>query len=76
VARDAAGNVTTPHPVTVFNDTTPPSVSITAPAAGASVSGTLSVTASASDNVGVVGVQSSSTRHLGAEVTTSPYSAS
>jgi len=39
VARDAAGNVTTPLPSTVtsYNDTTPPSVSITAPAAGASV---------------------------------------
>src|SRR5207249_2280956 len=43
--------------VTVFNDTTPPTVSITAPAAGATVSSTVTVTASASDNVGVAGVQ-------------------
>src|SRR5207245_7239869 len=43
VARDAAGNVTTSAgiSVTVANDTTPPSVSVTAPVAGASVSGTV-----------------------------------
>src|SRR5437867_1170872 len=62
VARDAAGNRTTSGPVTVTvsnstPDTTPPTVSITAPAAGATVSGTVSVKANASDNVGVVGVQ-------------------
>jgi hypothetical protein len=34
-------------------DTTPPSTSVTAPANGATVSGTVSVTATASDNVGV-----------------------
>jgi hypothetical protein len=38
-------------------DTTLPTVSITAPAAGATVSGTVSVTASASDNVGVTKVE-------------------
>jgi len=39
-------------------DTTAPTVSVTAPAAGATVSGAaVSVTANASDNVGVVGVQ-------------------
>src|SRR5258707_6901116 len=40
VARDAAGNVTTSAvvTVTVSNDATPPSVSITAPAGGANVS--------------------------------------
>src|SRR2546422_7530251 len=38
-------------------DATAPTVSITSPASGASVSGTISVTASASDNAGVVGVQ-------------------
>src|SRR2546430_12189541 len=36
-------------------DTTPPAVSITSPASGAIVSGTTVVTATASDNVGVVG---------------------
>ena len=38
-------------------DTKPPAVSLTAPAAGASVSGTVTLAATASDNVGVVGVQ-------------------
>ena len=38
------------------SDTTAPTVALTAPAAGASVSGTVQVTASASDNVGVARV--------------------
>src|SRR5439155_21380041 len=38
-------------------DTTPPSVAITAPAAGATVAGTVTVSATASDNVGVGRVQ-------------------
>src|SRR5207253_878754 len=79
VARDAAGNVTTSAgvTVTVSNDTTPPSVSITSPAAGATVSGTVPVTASASDNVGVAGVQFKlDGANLGAEVTAAPYSVS
>lgn len=38
-------------------DTTPPSTSITAPASGATVSGTVTVSASASDNVGVSRVE-------------------
>src|SRR5207245_2864741 len=78
-ARDAAGNVTTSAAisVTVSNDTTPPSVSITSPVGGASVSGTVTVTATASDNVGVAGVQLKlDGANLGAEVTTSPYSVS
>src|SRR5438094_735440 len=78
-ARDAAGNVTTSAgvTVTVSNDTTPPSVSITSPAAGATVSGTVPVTASASDNVGVAGVQFKlDGANLGAEVTAAPYSVS
>jgi len=56
-------------------DTTAPSVSITAPANGATVSGaTTSVTANASDNVGVVGVQFKLDGvNLGAEDTTSTY---
>jgi hypothetical protein len=79
VARDAAGNVTTAATVTVTvsNDTTPPSVSITAPAAAATVAGTVAVSANASDNVGVVGVQFKlDGANLGAEDTTSPYSVS
>ncbi len=58
-------------------DTTPPTVSITSPASGATVSGTTTVSASASDNVGVAGVQFFvDGSALGAEDTTSPYSAS
>ncbi|MGH3858069.1 Ig-like domain-containing protein, partial [Actinokineospora sp.] len=62
-ARDAAGNTTTSATVsvTVSNaapDPTPPTVSITAPAGGATVSGTaVPVSADAADNVGVAGVQ-------------------
>ncbi len=37
-------------------DNTPPTVSITSPASGATVSGTINVTASASDNRGVADV--------------------
>jgi hypothetical protein len=39
------------------SDTTPPTVAITSPASGVTVSGTVTVTASASDNIGIVGVQ-------------------
>ena len=59
-AEDAAGNVgpaSNEAQATVTADTAAPSVSISAPAGGATVSGTLDVTASASDNVGVAGVQ-------------------
>jgi chitodextrinase len=58
-------------------DTTPPTVSITSPANGATVSGTINVSASASDNVGVVGVQFlRDGANLGAEDTVAPYSIS
>jgi YD repeat-containing protein len=57
-------------------DTTPPTVTITAPSSGATVSSTVTVTATASDNVGVAGVQFFvGTTPLGAEDTSSPYSA-
>src|SRR5437899_1049936 len=76
VARDAAGNTTTSAAVTVtvFNDTTPPTVSVTAPASGATVSGTTTITATASDNVGVAGVQFLlDGANLGTEDTAAPY---
>jgi hypothetical protein len=58
-------------------DTTPPTVAITAPAPGATVSGTVTVTASASDNVGVAGVQFLvDGTNLGTEVTIPPYTLS
>jgi hypothetical protein len=54
-------------------DTTPPTTSITAPANGATVSGTVNVTASASDNVGVVKVEFYIDGALKSTVTTAPY---
>ena len=58
-AYDAANNVGTSSSVgvTVDNDLTPPTTSVTAPAGGTTVTGTVSVTASASDNVGVTKVE-------------------
>src|SRR5207302_1241226 len=76
VARDAAGNMATSAAVavTVLNDTMPPVVSITAPAAGALVTGTVQVTATSTDNVSVAGVQFTlDGASLGAEQTTPPY---
>jgi hypothetical protein len=79
VARDAAGNRTTSAAVnvTVSNiaDPTPPTVSLTAPAAGATISGTTTISASASDNIGVAGVRfivDGAT--VGTEDTSSPFS--
>jgi hypothetical protein len=55
-------------------DTTPPSVSITSPANGSTVSGTIMVTANATDNVGVASVQFQfDGANLGAAVTAAPY---
>src|SRR5205807_10022873 len=77
VARDAAGNTAPAAAVTVTVDNIPPTVSITAPAAGSTVSGTVTVSATASDNVGVVGVQFKlDGANLGAEVTGAPYTLS
>jgi hypothetical protein len=55
-------------------DTTAPTTSITAPANGATVSGTVSVTASASDNVGVTKVEFWLDGALRTTDTASPYS--
>lgn len=79
VARDAAGNTSTSAITVMVNntvsDTTPPSVTLTAPAAGSAVSGTVAVTAVATDNVGVAGVQFRlGGVNLGAEDTSAPYS--
>ncbi|MBI4638147.1 MAG: Ig-like domain-containing protein [Candidatus Rokubacteria bacterium] len=80
LARDAAGNIAESAPVSVgvLNlDPIPPSVSLTAPTPGATVKRTVTVAASASDNVGVVGVQFKlDGASLGAEVTAAPYSIS
>jgi hypothetical protein len=81
VARDAAGNMTTSAPVAFFvNNTTQnnaPVVSITAPGQGQALTGTTTVSASASDDGGVAGVQFKIDGvNLGAEDTTAPYSVS
>jgi hypothetical protein len=81
-ARDAAGNSATSSAVivNVLNsgattpDTIPPVVFITAPAGGANLSGVVQVSAGASDNIGVFGVQFMvDGTPVGAEVTSAPY---
>jgi glucose/arabinose dehydrogenase/PKD repeat protein len=62
---------------TTSGDTTPPTVSMTAPAANANVSGTITLSANASDTVGVAGVQFLVDGNaVGQEDLTSPYSIS
>jgi fibronectin type 3 domain-containing protein len=79
-AEDVAGNVGpagNEASATATSDTTPPTVSITAPAGGATVAGTTTVTANASDNGSVAGVQFRvDGSNVGAEDTTAPYSVS
>jgi hypothetical protein len=68
-----SGSGTTPSP----SDTTGPSIQLTSPAGGSTVSGTVNAAANASDNVGVAGVQFKIDGvDLGAEDTASPYTAS
>lgn len=59
----------------VPSDTTPPTVTLTAPQEGATVSGSVPLTATASDNVGVTKVEFYDNSSLVATDTTSPYSA-
>ena len=79
-AYDAAGNSgsSAAVSVTVDNsapaDTTAPTTSITSPSAGATVSGTTTVSASATDNVGVTSVEFYVDGVLAATDTSSPYS--
>jgi chitodextrinase len=69
-AQSAAVSATTLPP-----DTTPPTVSVTAPTANATLSGTVTVSATATDNVGVASVQFQlDGSNLGAVLTTAPYS--
>src|SRR2546426_667928 len=77
VARDTAGNTATTAAVSVTVDNTPPTISLIAPVAGATVAGTVTISASATDNVGVAWVQFKlDGRNLGARVTVAPYSLS
>jgi chitodextrinase len=81
-AYDAAGNnsgQSSPASATTQSagDSLPPSVSVTSPAAGSILSGNVTLTASATDNVGVAGVQFRvDGASVGAEDTSAPYSIS
>jgi concanavalin A-like lectin/glucanase superfamily protein/Big-like domain-containing protein/glucose/sorbosone dehydrogenase/Calx-beta domain-containing protein len=82
--QDAANNANgTDYPISFSvaqpppPDSTPPTVTITAPSDGATVSAAVTVIAAASDNVGVVGVAFLlDGAAIGAEDTSSPYSVS
>ncbi len=82
IATDTSNNSATSASVTVTvnntsKDTTPPTVSLTAPANGATVSGTVTISANATDNVAVARVQFQvDGANVGAAATTSPYSVS
>src|SRR5204863_465320 len=76
IARDAAGQATTSVAVsvTVANDTTAPTVTVTSPGAASSVGATVTLSATAADDIGVSGVQFLlDGTPLGAEDTTAPY---
>src|SRR5436305_1418175 len=77
VARDAAGNTATSAAVSVTVDNAPPTLSLTAPTARASVAGPITVSASATANVPYTTLfRSLDGSNLGAEVTTAPYAVS
>jgi predicted phage tail protein len=81
VARDAAGNEGVDDDTTVrimggAQDTRAPTVALTAPAANATVRGTVTLSADATDDVGVVRVEFYAGAAKVGEVTAAPYSAS
>jgi hypothetical protein len=78
-AEDATGNLSAAsNEVTgVTPDVTPPVVSVSSPVGGSTVSGVVGLSASASDDVGVIGVQFRLDGvNVGAEVVTAPWSLS
>lgn len=75
VAYDAAGNNSLRQvQVTVRNDTTPPTVALTSPQAGATLSGVVTLSADATDNRGVARVEFLVDGAVVGTDTTSPYS--
>ena len=74
-AYDAAGNTTVSTVSVTGPDTTNPTVSITAPATGATVSGSVALAATASDNVGVSRVEFRVDGTLVLSDTTAPFAA-
>ena len=82
-AYDLSGNESAPSSEVSKNfadpspDITPPSISLTSPTTGTTLSGTVTIAASATDNIGVAGVQFQiNGTNFGAEDTTSPFSIS
>jgi Big-like domain-containing protein/purple acid phosphatase-like protein/chondroitinase B-like protein len=80
-SHDAAGNLATGSDLTFTTaaaaDTTPPTLTISAPSANATLSGTISVAANATDDIGIAGVQFQiDGSSLGAEDTSAPYETS
>jgi hypothetical protein len=79
-SRDRAGNLAVSSALmlsTLVADLTAPSVAITAPASGMTLSGTVILAAAASDNVAIAGVQFRlDGTALGAELTAAPYAVS
>jgi hypothetical protein len=82
-AHDTSGNESPPsdevsrYIVDSSLDVTPPSISLTSPASGATLSDPVTITATATDNIGVVGVQFQlNGTDLGAEDTTNSFSVS
>ncbi len=76
-SRNSAGNQSTSSDFSfsTSSDTTPPTVSLTSPGDSATVSGAVTVSANASDNASIAGVQFLlDGRNLNNEVTSAPYS--
>ncbi|MFA6476572.1 MAG: Ig-like domain-containing protein [Candidatus Paceibacterota bacterium] len=77
VAHDTNGNVATSTIISFTVDNTFPSALVSAPSNGATVSGSVTLTASASDDIGVSGLRFNIDGiNYGAESATSPYSLS
>jgi len=73
-ARDAAGSVAQANLAVTLSDTSPPTIAVTTPVAGTTLTSTVAVSGSATDNVGVAAVQFKLDGvNLGAEVTAAPY---
>src|SRR5260221_516461 len=76
-STDAKGNNASSGDMTfaTAGDTTPPTVSITSPAANATLTGSVTVTANATDNVAVASVQFKvDNANTGPAITATPYS--
>ncbi len=73
IVRDAQGNAGSDSLLVTVLDTTPPSVAITSPAESANVSGSVTLLATATDNVGVVRVEFLVDGVRLGNVTSSPY---